>query len=160
LRSGDYLWNPGVFVWKNTALLDAFQRLQPEIYSTLTSVALLQIDRVYPEAKRETIDVGIMEPSTTVATLPARFGWADIGSWAELWDLTKVEPSSNVELGSGTVLTEDSFGNLVYADSRTVGLVGVRDLVVVETADAVFVCPRERAQDVRLLVQRLQREGR
>jgi mannose-1-phosphate guanylyltransferase len=160
LRSGDYLWNPGVFVWKNTSLLDAFERLQPDIYSTLTSVALCEIDRVYPEAKRETIDVGIMEPSTNVATLPARFGWSDIGSWAELWELSSEQSSDNVLLGTGHVLIEDSFGNLVYADGRTVGLVGVSDLVVVETADAVFVCPRARAQDVRLIVQRLQREGR
>jgi mannose-1-phosphate guanylyltransferase len=159
-RSGEYLWNPGVFVWKNTSLLEAFEKLQPQIYSTLTSVPLSDIDRVYPDARRETIDVGIMEPSPNVATIPARFGWADIGSWAELWELAHTEPASNVSLGTGSVLTEDSTGNLVYADSRTVALVGVKDLVVIETADAVYVCPRDRAQDVRLIVQRLQREGR
>jgi mannose-1-phosphate guanylyltransferase len=163
LASGDYLWNPGVFVWKNSALLDAFQQHQPEIYRVLNSVPLADVDRVYPDAPRETIDVGIMEPAShmgNVATVPARFGWTDIGSWGELWELATQEPSTNVDLGPGRLMAEDSFGNLVYADGRTVALVGVNDLVVVETADAVFICPRARSQDVKLIVQRLQKEGR
>jgi mannose-1-phosphate guanylyltransferase len=160
VASGDYLWNPGVFVWNNGALLDAFARLQPEIYAVLTSAPLADVDRAYPSAPRETIDVGIMERASNVATVPARFGWSDIGSWAELWELASASAADNVTQGAGRVLTADATGNLVYADSRMVALVGVRDLVVVETADAVFVCPRERAQDVKLIVQRLQQEGR
>jgi mannose-1-phosphate guanylyltransferase len=160
LASGEYLWNPGVFVWSNAALLDAFARWQPEIYAVLTSKPLADVDSVYPSAPRETIDVGIMERASNVATLPARFGWSDIGSWAELWELASTSRADNVVQGAGRVLTEDAAGNLVYADGRTVALVGVQDLVVVETADAVFVCPRERAQDVKLIVQRLQQEGR
>jgi mannose-1-phosphate guanylyltransferase len=159
LRSGDYLWNPGVFVWQNTTLLEAFARHQPDIYAVLTSLPLGEIDRAYPNAKRETIDVGIMERADNVTTIPSDFGWNDIGSWAELFELTERDADGNVALGTGQVLTADSRGNLVYADGRAVALVGVHDLVVVETADAVFVCPRERAQDVRQIVQRLQREG-
>lgn len=160
LASGEYLWNPGVFVWKNSTLLEVFQRHQPEIYQVLTSVALKDVDQAYPKAPRETIDVGIMEKADNVATIPARFGWSDIGSWAELWELAERADDGNVALGSAPVLTTDSANNLVYADSRTVALVGVSDLVVVETEDAVFVCPRERAQDVKLIVQRLQAEQR
>jgi mannose-1-phosphate guanylyltransferase len=159
LASGEYLWNPGVFVWKNETLLGAFQRYQPDIYSVLTSVSVSEINSVYPNARRETIDVGIMERADNVATIPATFGWTDIGSWSELWELAPRPQDGNVTLGSGRVLTTDSSGNLVYADGRTVALVGVSDLVVVETEDAVFVCPRERAQDVKLIVQRLQRDG-
>ena len=159
VRSGEYLWNPGVFVWKNTTLLDAFALLQPEIFSGLTSVGLPEVDRVYPDTPRQTIDVGIMEKAPNVATIPATFGWADIGSWGELWDLSTRDAEGNVSLGSGRVLTEDSNGNLVYADGRAVALVGINDLVVIETSDAVFVCPRDRAQDVKLIVQRLQQEA-
>jgi mannose-1-phosphate guanylyltransferase len=159
VRSGDYLWNPGVFVWKNTTLLGAFAEHQPDIYAVLTSVPLADVDRAYPSARRETIDVGIMEPANNVATLPADFGWSDIGSWAELWELSQGESHDNVVMGPGRVMAADSRDNLVYADSRVVALVGVSDLVVVETADAVFICPRERAQDVKLIVQRLQSEG-
>jgi mannose-1-phosphate guanylyltransferase len=145
VASGDYLWNPGVFVWKNTALLDAFREHQPEIYATLTSAPLDDIDRVYPNAKRETIDVGIMEQATNVATIPAQFSWSDIGSWAELWELAPRDAAGNAVLGRGRGVLAESRGNLVFAEHRTVALVGVEDLVVVETDDAVFVCPRLRA---------------
>jgi mannose-1-phosphate guanylyltransferase len=159
VASGDYLWNPGVFVWKNTTLLDAFKEHQPEIHAVLTSVPLARIDEAYPNAPRETIDVGIMEKARNVATVPASFAWSDIGSWAELWELAGRDAQDNVAQGRGQVLLADSRGNLVYADGRTVALVGVEDLVVVETADAVFVCPRDRAQDVRQIVRRLQDQG-
>jgi mannose-1-phosphate guanylyltransferase len=159
VESGEYLWNPGVFVWRNATLLSAFETLLPEIYRVLTSVSLAEIDSAYPRAPRETIDVGIMERASNVATIPAAFGWSDIGSWAELWELASRPADGNVNLGSGRVLTADSQGNLVYADGRAVALVGVNDLVVVETEDAVFICPRDRAQDVKLIVQRLQQEG-
>jgi mannose-1-phosphate guanylyltransferase len=159
VESGDYLWNPGVFVWNNATLLEAFARHQPDIYAVLTSAPLAEIDRVYPNAPRETIDVGIMEPSANVATIPARFGWSDIGSWAELWELMPGTADGNVALGAGRVLTADSRDNLVFAEGRAVALVGVSDLVVVETADAVFVCPRDRAQDVRQIVKQLQADG-
>jgi mannose-1-phosphate guanylyltransferase len=159
VRGGDYLWNPGVFVWKNSTLLAAFAEHQPDIYELLASVPLGQIDSAYPAARRETIDVGIMERASNVATLPANFGWTDIGNWAELWELSRGETTENVVMGSGRVVSADSHDNLVYADSRVVALVGVNDLVVIETGDAVFICPRERAQDVKLIVQRLQSEG-
>jgi mannose-1-phosphate guanylyltransferase len=159
VRSGDYLWNPGVFVWKNTALLEAFQTHLPDIFDVLTSVPLAQIDDAYPRARKETIDVGIMERAGNVATIPADFGWSDIGSWAELWELATRPSDENVALGRGRVLTANSQGNLVYADGRAVALVGVNDLIVVETEDAVFVCPRERAQDVKLIVERLRSDG-
>jgi len=159
VRSGEYLWNPGVFIWNNVTLLEAFARHQPDIYAVLNSAPLAEIDRVYPNAPRETIDVGIMEPAANVATIPARFGWSDIGSWAELWELMPRADDGNVALGSGRVMTSDSHDNLVFAEGRAVALVGVHDLVVVETADAIFVCPRERAQDVRQIVKQLQAEG-
>jgi mannose-1-phosphate guanylyltransferase len=159
VASGEYLWNPGVFAWKNTTLLDAFRTHQPAIFEVLNSVALDAVDRVYPDAPKETIDVGIMEPAPNVATIPARFGWNDIGSWAELFELSAQGQEDNVRLGEGRILTEDSRGNLVFADGRAVALVGVEGLVVVETDDAVFVCPRDRAQDVRLIVQQLRSAG-
>jgi mannose-1-phosphate guanylyltransferase len=159
VRSGDYLWNPGVFVWNNAALLEAFAKHLPTIFAALTSAPLAEIDRVYPSAPRATIDVGIMEQATNVATIPARFGWTDIGSWAELWELMPRDTNGNVALGAGRVLTAASRGNLVFAEGRAVALVGVDDLVVVETADAVFVCPRSRSEEVRQIVRQLQADG-
>jgi mannose-1-phosphate guanylyltransferase len=160
VAEGVYLWNPGVFVWKNTTLLAAFEQHQPEIFRVLGSAPLERIEEVYPSAPKESIDVGIMEPSDNVATIPATFRWSDIGSWAEVWEISSDrDPSGNVFRGSGRCLQADSSGHLVIADGRTVALVGVQDLVVVETGDAVFVCPRNRAEDVRLIVRQLQQEG-
>jgi len=159
VRSGDYLWNPGVFVWKNSTLLDAYKQHQSAIYDTLTSVPLGRVDQVYPSAPRETIDTGIMEPARNVATIPAQFGWNDIGSWAEFWELAQHDADDNVAQGAGRLIAADSARNMVFAERRTVALVGVDDLIVVETEDAIFVCPRARAQDVKLIVQRLQAEG-
>jgi mannose-1-phosphate guanylyltransferase len=160
VAEGVYLWNPGVFVWKNTTLLKAFEHHQPEMFRVLTSAPLERIQEVYPMAPRESIDVGIMEPARNVATIPATFRWTDIGSWAEVWEISSDrDAAGNVLRGSGRCLQVDSSGNLVMTDGRAVALVGVNDLVVVETADAVFVCPRARAEDVRLIVRQLQAVG-
>lgn len=160
VQSGDYLWNPGVFVWKNTTLLAAFERLQPEIYRVLRSAPLDHIDLVYPDAPKQTIDNGILEVADNVATIPATFRWSDIGSWAELWDSQDKDEQRNVARGAGRHIAVDTRSTFVYAESRTVATVGVQDLVIVETADAVFVCPRERSQDVKLVVRLLQEENR
>jgi mannose-1-phosphate guanylyltransferase len=159
LQSGDYLWNPGVFVWKNTTLLEAFRRHQPAMLGTLTGVPLERIDEVYPGIARESIDTGIMERADNVATIPATFRWTDIGSWAELWEVSERDARGNVVRGGGRLLQADSHDNLVYAEGRAVALVGAHDLVVIETSDAVFVCPRDRALDVKLIVQQLQQAG-
>ena len=160
VAEGSYLWNPGVFVWKNSTLLDAFAQHQPEIFHVLTSAELDRIEEVYSSAPRESIDVGIMEPSRNVATIPASFRWNDVGSWAEVWEIADDrDPSGNVYRGRGRHLQVDSNNNLVVTDKRTVALLGVDDLVIVETDDTVFVCARERAQDVRQIVKQLQESG-
>ncbi|MBI2756667.1 MAG: mannose-1-phosphate guanylyltransferase [Chloroflexi bacterium] len=159
VQSGEYLWNPGVFVWRNDAILAAFRTLQPEIYQVLTSVPLERIEEVYPSAPKETIDNGILENAPNVATLPATFRWSDIGSWSELWDVLAKDEAGNASAGPGRHLAVDTTGTLVYSASRTVATVGVEDLVVVETPDVVFVCDRGRTQDVKLIVKRLQSDG-
>jgi len=157
--SGRFLWNPGVFVWRNAAILAAFERYQPVMYAMLTAVPPAAIDSVYPNIPRESIDTGIMERADNVATIPATFRWSDIGSWGELWEVSARSDSGDVVRGAGRYLSADSRDNLVYAEGRTVALLGVHDLVVVETADAVFICPRDRAVDVKQIVQKLQAEG-
>ena len=112
-----------------------------------------------PALPAESIDTGIMERADNVATIPATFRWTDIGSWAELWEVSERDARGNVVRGGGRLLQADSRDNLVYAEGRAVALVGAHDLVVIETSDAVFVCPRDRALDVKLIVQQLQQAG-
>jgi mannose-1-phosphate guanylyltransferase len=157
--SGDYLWNPGVFAWKNTTLLAAFRNHQPETYALLTSGPLDGIAGVYRRVPKQPIDTAIMEVADNVATIPATFRWSDVGSWAELWELAEKDGDGNVARGRGRHLAVDTRGSIVYAEGRAVATVGVQDLVVVETADAVFIGPRDRAQDIKLVVSRLQEQG-
>jgi mannose-1-phosphate guanylyltransferase len=98
-----------------------------------------------------------MERADNVATIPATFRWSDIGSWAELWDVLEKDVEENVLVGTPRALTADSTGNLVFAGGgRLIALVGMENAVVVDTDDAVFVCRRDRAQDVKLIVRGLQ----
>ncbi len=158
--SGRFLWNPGVFVWKNETLLQAYREHLPDIFEVLTSVPLEQIDEVYPGVRKETIDNGIMEVARNVATIPATFRWSDLGSWAEVWDALPRDEQGNATGGSGRHLAVDTTNSLIYSDGRTVATVGVDDLVVVETPDVVFVTTKGRAQEVKRIVRLLQEEGR
>jgi mannose-1-phosphate guanylyltransferase len=146
-------------VWRNTALLDAFQRLLPDIYAVLGTIPLERIEDVYADARRETIDNGIMEKADNVATVPAAFGWSDLGSWAELWEVADHDGAHNALLGTGRHIVEDAQANLLFSSGRTIAVVGAENLIVVETPDAVFVCPRDRAQDVKQIVQRAQADN-
>lgn len=156
--SGEYLWNSGLFVWRVDTILECFEQLLPDILAPLSRAGPAEIEQVYPTIPQETIDVGIMERATKVGVVPASFGWSDIGSWAELLDALPKGEDGNVVRGQHLGL--DSRRSLIYAGSRLVATIGVEDLIVVETPDAVLVCPRSRAQDVKKLVERLQAEGR
>jgi mannose-1-phosphate guanylyltransferase len=116
------------------------------------------IQQLYPGLRQETIDVGIMERAPSVGVVPADFAWSDIGSWAELWDALPKSGSDNVIRGEHHGV--QTRRTLVYASSRMVATLGVEDLVIVETPDAVLVCRRDRASEVKQLVELLKREGR
>ncbi len=161
VASGRHFWNPGVFVWRVDVIVEEFERLQPAIHQRIASIAPAlggadqdaRLAAVYPTVPIETIDVGIMEKSDRVAVIPAKFGWSDIGSWGELLDILPHDADGNVSRGAHVALgTRDS---LVFATSRPVATIGLQGMIVVETPDVVLVCPRERVQDVKLLVERL-----
>lgn len=161
VSSGRHFWNPGVFVWRVDVILDEFARLQPAILDRIEEIGggldgadgLQRLNALYPTVPEATIDVGILEKSDRVAVVPARFRWSDIGSWGELMDILPRDESGNVVSGSHVTLgTRDS---LVFATTRTVATVGLENMVVVDTPDVVLVCPRDRVQDVKKLVERL-----
>src|SRR5262249_29683222 len=130
-------------------------RLWREIEAHLpAAAAAIQAGR-YAEAPPVSIDYGIMEKASDIWAVPGAFGWNDVGSWAALADVHPAEAAGNVRVGGPTVAIEAK-GNIAFGD-KLVALVGVDDLVVVATDDAVLVMPRERAQDVRAVVQELER---
>ncbi len=168
LASGDYLWNGGMFFVRARRLLDDIARLMPDTAEVLDAIASAlerspeEAERVtaerYPTVPKVSIDYGVMEKASGVVTIPGDFGWSDVGSWTALADYRPTDAGGNVIQGNAVLC--DAAGNVVVSDPDcAVALVGVHDLVVVQSGDAVLVVPRARAQEVRDAVAALDAAG-
>ena len=160
VASGGYLWNAGIFVFRGTTLLRLLARHQPELAAGLEAIAAdpRRLSKLYPQLPATSIDFGLMEKLDTIAALPLNCGWSDLGSWQALAEVLPADAEGNVQRGD--VVAIDARDNLLMADAGTVAVVGVAGLVVVRTRDAVLVLPRERAQDVRQIIDQLRASGR
>jgi mannose-1-phosphate guanylyltransferase len=159
IAGGDVLWNAGMFAWRVECILAELRRHLPDLVRALetalrrgTAAALARAYRGLPSVS---IDTGVLERAERVAVVRATFPWSDVGSWAAVADLWRDGDGPNAV--RGTAIVVDSDGCVVDAGSRLVALIGVKNLVVVDTPDALLVCPTERAQDVRLVVDELRR---
>jgi len=157
LASGKFLWNAGMFFYRAATMIEALGEHLPDV---LRAVGGPNARAAFASLPSVSIDYAVMEKAKRVAVVPGDFGWNDLGSWESAWELATKDGDGNV-LPAASVAV-DARGNLVWdrgARKRTYALVGVSDLVIVETDDAVLVVPRERAQDVRLVVERLRAAG-
>jgi mannose-1-phosphate guanylyltransferase len=163
LAHGGYLWNAGMFFMPAQLAVDELTKFEPELMAGLAQLDVeggassAQLDAVYPGLPSTSIDYAVMERSSRVSVVPGDFGWSDLGSWRTLWDF-RVPGEGSFELGN--VVEIDGDGNVLCAEEGTVATVGVSDLIVVHTRDATLVCPRESAQRVRELVDRLKHDER
>ena len=162
-----YLWNSGNFLFRADVLLSELKRLEPEITAAIddavkTATTDLGFLRLAPEAfasaPQKSIDFAVMEKTDRAAVVQGDFGWSDIGSWDALFDITTPDPQGNVVHGQAVAL--DSTGCVVHSDGRLTALVGIEDMVVVSTSDAVMVVPRARAQEVKDLAAKLKAGNR
>lgn len=172
LADGRYVWNASMFVWRAATFLAELERQLPELHGGLMRIADAwdtprrdeTLGVLWPTLPAETVDVGVMEDAAArglVAVVPADLGWNDVGDWDTLGAVLPADPDGLVRVGAGEALGADTVGTVVCAGSgRLVATLGVRDLVVVDTPDAVLVCPRGRAQDVRAVVDALKAAGR
>lgn len=160
----EYLWNIGVFMFRVDAMLDKFRRWLPRSHRLLmrmadaigTSRERTVVRRLFPKMDRISIDYGIMEHDRHMFVIPAEVTWADIGSWREVYDMLAGQGGQNVVRGRH--VHRDSRRNLVLtAPDKVVATVGLSDMIVVDTPDALLICPRDRAQDVKHLVADLER---
>lgn len=166
LASGDYLWNAGMFAFRADRLLeelrahlpacaDVLEALRPAVGSRSFGRAL---GRHFGEAPSISIDYGVMEKAADIAVVPADFGWSDLGSFASLPEVREADAAGNVAVGDAVLV--DARNNVVIGQPRRpIALVGVEGLVVVDAGDAILVCPKERAQEVRQVVDRLHERG-
>ena len=167
LASGEYLWNSGMFLFSARRYLDELARHAPamrEACGRAFSGARRDLDftrlpaDVFAECPSDSIDYAVMEKTDAAAVIPLAAGWSDVGSWASLKDALPGDTRHNVH--HGDVVSIDTDNCLLFSSSRLVAAVGLKDHVVVETKDAVLVAPRDRVQDVKLLVNRLKELGR
>ena len=162
-----YLWNSGNFLFRADVLLSELKRLEPEIATAVSEAVSragndLGFVRLQPEAftraPKKSIDYAVMEKTDRMAVVAGHFRWSDIGSWDALFEITAPDAAGNIL--QGEVVTLDSSDCVIHSPDRLTAVVGLKDLIVVNTSDAVMVMPRARAQDVRELVDKLKAEKR
>lgn len=162
LASGGYAWNSGMFMFRPSVLIKAFEQHQPAILeacraavsSADTAGGVVRLDRSeFARAPSISIDYAIMERATNVATVVAGFDWSDVGDWQAVWNLADHDESGNALSGNASVL--ESSGSLVHSEGPLLVGVGLKDMIAVATKDAVIVAPMDRAQDVKQAVEQL-----
>ncbi len=167
LEDGNYFWNSGMFLFSPAAFLEELSRYAPAILAGAApalekasrDLDFVRLDREsFARIPALSVDYAVMEHTAKAAVVPASMGWSDIGSWSSIWELSPKDPAGNVVIGDAVV--QDSCGNYIRSESRLVAALGVEDLVIVETRDAVLVSRRDRHQDVKLVVERLAKDNR
>ena len=170
IASGNFYWNSGMFIWRADVILDSILSFMPELSGALARLTFSddiwdledlkpQIEDMYRDVSGESIDFGVMEKADNVMVIPADFGWSDVGSWGALPEVIAPDHAGNVSISVKGELALDVRDCLMYGGGKLVALIGVKDLIVVNTPDALLVCHRERAQDVKKIVAELEKRG-
>jgi mannose-1-phosphate guanylyltransferase len=170
LESGDFFWNSGMFVWRADVILDRIRTHMPDLWSGLSVLHIPasinhlsslrgSVAELYGRIAAQSIDYGVMEKAEGVVVIPSSFGWSDVGSWSALPEVMEPDADGNVIITAERVVFLDSRDNLVRGGGRLVALLGVRDLIVVDTGDALLICPKDRAQDVKKVTEALEEKG-
>jgi mannose-1-phosphate guanylyltransferase/mannose-6-phosphate isomerase len=167
LRSGEYLWNSGIFMFRADAYLAELNRVHPEIVEACRKAVdkaardstFIKLDpAAFGSATSKSIDYAVMEHTRSAAVVPVDMGWNDVGSWSALWSIGDKDGGKNVVMGD--VIVDDTENCYIRSEDRLVAAVGLRDTVIVETDDAVLVASIDKAQDVKAIVDKLKAKGR
>ena len=167
VASGDYFWNSGMFLFRASAFLAELERHQPAMLAACRDALakarrdedFVRLDKAaFCASPSDSIDYAVMEKTADAAVLPIDAGWNDVGSWAALWQVAQQDGAGNAH--HGDVLAQDCRNTLAWGDGRLVALLGLDDVVVVDTADAVLVAHRDKVQDIKGIVSSLKRAGR
>lgn len=165
--SGDYYWNSGMFIWRNDVILAAIEKLMPDLYSGLlrleaafdSSDEQSRVDEIFSTLPSQSIDYGVLERAENKAVVVSDdFGWNDVGSWDQWAEYIDSDEDGNAVQGDAIAL--NSKNCVVCSDKNTTVVFGAEDLIVINAGDAVLVCPRDAVQDIKKVVEELQRRGR
>ena len=167
LDGGKHLWNSGIFMFKASTFLHELEAYRPDILAACKTtfkqaqhdMDFIRLDAAsFKACPADSIDYAVMERTHHAATVPLNVGWNDVGAWSAVWEVSERDAANNVLRGN--VMTHDASNNLVFTEDRLVTLVGVEDLIVIETKDATLVAHKSKAQDVKRIVTALEAEGR
>ncbi len=162
IESGDYFWNSGMFAFKAGCFLRELEKFNPKMLDVCrqalkaakTDLDFVRLDKaIFSTCPADSIDYAVMEKTDKAVVIPLDAGWNDVGSWSALWDVTGKDDDGNAI--KGDVLTVDTLNSFIHSSSKLVAVIGVKDLVVVETDDAVMVAAKDRVQDVKTIVDQL-----
>ena len=161
--SGKFLWNAGIFIWRADCLLETTRRELPAVFKAVVKIAegglsSAAVKKLFSKVPNISIDYGLMEKlSGGILTIPVAMGWNDVGSWSSLRDVLPVDEKGNLSIGSNLLV--ESSGNVVKGMGRLIATVGLKDHVVVDTGDAVLVCPVSETESIRKIVLELQKRN-
>jgi mannose-1-phosphate guanylyltransferase len=165
IATASYLWNLGLFSWLVDVLFRELAAYAPPLVAGLEDVRrargagqLVEADRAYRALPTEAIDYAVMERTKNLLVVGAAFEWHDLGSWADLHDILKQDSAGNFVEGDSVLI--DSHNCMIHSPGKLVAAVGLDDMVVIETDDAILICPKARSQDVKLIVERLKQMGK
>jgi mannose-1-phosphate guanylyltransferase len=170
LEEGNFFWNSGIFIWRADVIMAEISRYLPLLAKSLANISFNcdvwelsdldeQIAAIYEEVESVSIDYGVMEKSDKVQVVPVEMGWSDVGSWSALPEVAEQDDKGTVCVNVSGHVALDSSDCLIYGDGKLVATVGVSNLIVVATQDALLVCSRDRAQDVKKVVEELAAQG-
>ncbi len=164
LASGDFLWNSGMFVWRVSTILKEIERQLPDLYCELEKIDKTigtpqyqpTLEMVYGLIRNISIDYGVMEKAAEVYVIPGSFGWNDLGSWDEVSRISGKDDSGNTI--TGKVIQKDTRNSYIFSPGKVVATIGVEDLIIVNTDDALLICKKGRSQDVKEISDYLKRK--
>ncbi len=161
IKSGDFFWNSGMFIWKIDTILDEINHLMPDLFEGLVKIKEeisnpdfpIILSEIYGHLKSISIDYGIMEKSNIVHLVKGQFSWSDVGSWEAVYDLSDKDEDGNVKVG--TVYTDMALDSYIYSPDKFTAVIGLDNLIVINSKDALLVCKRDKAQDVKNVIDYL-----
>jgi len=170
LSTGKYFWNANMYVWSAKSLQDSFKKYMPEMFELTKELGTMSSEQfhaalpeVYKKAASISIDYAISEKADNLLLIPGDFGWNDVGDWKVVYELAQKDLAGNVTISdndSVKALAINSENNLIHTDGRLIGIIGINDMVIIDTPEILLIVPKERSQDVKKLVERLKEEGK
>lgn len=159
VESKKYSWNSGMFIWKVERIIQEFQKQMPEFYASLVEIKNLLgtpayepfLNDLWPQVRKETIDYGVMEKAKDVAVIPVEIGWTDVGSWGSLLELLTKNNEGNIF--NGPVMSLDTHDTMILSKKKLVATIGIHDLVIIDTEDAILICAKDKEQQVKELTE-------